>query len=86
MLALLYIRQSTYRFLSVAQTVPRFARQTRFVIKNLSGRLAWLIVLVSTRPHGETFTRSDIGNGEALSGARVNCLQYGRIRIHNILE
>ncbi len=29
-------------------------------------------------PYGETFTRSDIGNGEALSGARVNCLQCGR--------
>ncbi len=35
-------------------------------------------MLMSTRPHGETFTRSDIGNGEALSGARVNGLQCGR--------
>ncbi len=36
-------------------------------------------MLMSTRPHGETFTRSDIGNGEALSGARVNCLQCGQL-------
>ncbi len=32
---------------------------------------------MSTRPHGETFTRRDIGNSEALSGARVKCLQCG---------
>ncbi len=30
-------------------------------------------------PYGETFTRSDIGNGKALSEARVNCLQCGQL-------